>query len=265
MKKPYKSLKLFENPFLERFSHVHPLVPLMVWSPVVTFLLWRSVEVHRIRPHVLAVLGGLALVAWTLSEYLLHRFIFHFEGESPRARRAHFLMHGMHHDDPMDPTRLVMPPAVSVVLGCVVFSFLRVLLGNVWAEPFFAFYLIGYLCYDYIHFSVHHFQPRSRLGKYYKQNHMAHHYVNSRSRWGVSSPFWDYVFGSLENFTQEVKAGEVTTAEVRAATPQSNQANELNELLLLNEEVINYKPRAVEQALNEWPASRQAENQQATS
>lgn len=206
MQKPYKSLRLFENPFLERFSHVHPLTPLILWSPVVVILLWRSIEVLRMSPYVIGVLGVIAVFAWSLVEYALHRYVFHLEGDSPRAQRAHFLIHGMHHEDPLDPTRLVMPPAVSIVLGMILFSLFRFLLGNEWAEPFFAFFIVGYLCYDYIHFSVHHFVPRTRLGKYLKQSHMMHHYVSPHSRWGVSSPFWDYIFGTLEEVKDHEQA-----------------------------------------------------------
>jgi sterol desaturase/sphingolipid hydroxylase (fatty acid hydroxylase superfamily) len=206
MQKPYKSLRLFESDFLERFSHVHPLTPLILWSPVVAILLWRSIEVHQISPYIIGGLGAAAMIIWSLVEYCLHRFVFHLEGDSARAQRAHFLIHGMHHDDPLDPTRLVMPPAVSIGLGVIIFSLCRFLLGNTWAEPFFAFFVVGYLCYDYIHFSVHHFIPRTRLGKYLKQSHMAHHYVSPQSRWGVSSPFWDYIFGTLEEAKDHERA-----------------------------------------------------------
>jgi sterol desaturase/sphingolipid hydroxylase (fatty acid hydroxylase superfamily) len=57
---------------------------------------------------------------------------------------------------------------------------------------------VGYLCYDYIHFATHHFRPRTRVGKFLKQHHMLHHFAEHGSRWGVSSPMWDYVFGTLE-------------------------------------------------------------------
>ena len=91
-----------------------------------------------------------------------------------------------------------MPPVAAMILACVLYSIFRVFLGPTFVEPFFAFFLIGYLCYDYIHYAVHHFTPRTRVGKMLKQSHMNHHFVSHDSRWGVSSPFWDYVFGTLE-------------------------------------------------------------------
>jgi sterol desaturase/sphingolipid hydroxylase (fatty acid hydroxylase superfamily) len=99
-----------------------------------------------------------------------------------------------------------MPPAASLILGAILFSTFRGVLGPVWVEAFFAFFVVGYLCYDYIHFAVHHFTPRTRVGKFLKHSHMLHHYVSPNSRWGVSSPFWDYIFGTLEEVKDKERA-----------------------------------------------------------
>jgi len=147
----------------------------------------------------MCLLGFAGFFLWTLVEYLLHRFVFHYESEGQLGQRIHFLIHGLHHNDPIDPTRLVMPPVASLILAVIFYSAFQCVLGPVFVEPFFAFFLIGYLCYDYIHFAVHHFTPRTRLGKFLKQSHMQHHYVNPNIHLGVSSPLWDYVFGTMED------------------------------------------------------------------
>jgi sterol desaturase/sphingolipid hydroxylase (fatty acid hydroxylase superfamily) len=206
MRKPYKSIQVFKNPYLERLTHVHPITPLVVWLPVVGYLIWRSFVIHNLSVSSVLVLGVLGFIVWTLAEYLLHRFVFHFEGEGPIVQRLHFLIHGLHHNDPIDPTRLVMPPVASIILALILFNLFRGLLGIEWVEPFFAFFVVGYLCYDYIHFAVHHFTPRTRVGKLLKQSHMQHHYVSPNARWGVSSPFWDYVFGTLEDIKNKERA-----------------------------------------------------------
>lgn len=198
MPKIHKSIRVFQNPFLERLTHVHPITPLILWAPIAIWLIWRSFSVHELNPYWVGGVGILGILTWTLFEYGLHRFVFHLEGESPWSRRVHFLIHGIHHSDPQDPTRLVMPPTAGIALACILFPVFRFLLGSIWAEPFFGFFLIGYLSYDYIHFAVHHFTPRTRIGKYLKHSHMQHHYVCPESRWGVSSPLWDFVFGTME-------------------------------------------------------------------
>jgi hypothetical protein len=45
---PEPSVRLFQNDLLEALTHVHPIVPLLFWGPVVAFLLWRSVAVHEL-------------------------------------------------------------------------------------------------------------------------------------------------------------------------------------------------------------------------
>lgn len=196
MQAAYKSIRLFKSGFFEWFSHIHPLTPLVVWGPVSGWLIWRG---HHAGLGLLdlAAVGVLALFVWSLSEYVLHRFVFHFKPKGELLERLHFIMHGIHHADPVDPTRLVMPPPVALALSALLYPFFRLLLGPVWIDPFFGFFLVGYLCYDYTHYAVHHFRPRTRWGQRLKQNHMIHHYVNSEVRWGVSSPIWDWVFGTF--------------------------------------------------------------------
>lgn len=179
-------------------THVHPVVPLIVWAPVVLFLVWRSYAVLGISALSIVLVGVGAMIFWTLAEYFLHRFVFHFRAESPAEKRLQFLIHGLHHDDPVDPTRLVMPPAAAVILAIILFSLFRLALGPVWVEPFFAFFLVGYLCYDYTHYWIHHFTPRSKFGKMIKQHHMLHHFTAHNAKWGVSSPLWDYIFRTME-------------------------------------------------------------------
>jgi len=201
--KPHKSIQVFENPILERLTHVHPLTPMVIWFPVFCWLMWQTFVVLQLSPFLVGILGVSGFLTWTLTEYFLHRFVFHFEGDTPLAQRFHFLIHGLHHSDPIDPTRLVMPPFASLAIGLILYSFFRWILGAVWVVPFFAFFVIGYLCYDYIHFYTHHFVPTTKVGKFLKNSHMQHHYVNPNTRMGVSSPFWDYVFGTLEGVSDK--------------------------------------------------------------
>jgi sterol desaturase/sphingolipid hydroxylase (fatty acid hydroxylase superfamily) len=197
-RKPYPSIRVFQSPYLEALTHVHPITPLVFWVPVIAFLLYRSVNVHEFGWVAIASMAISGLFVWTLAEYLLHRYVFHYEGTHPITKRLHFLIHGLHHDDPNDPTRLVMPPAGGALIAFPLYLGFRAVLGPAWVDPFFAFFLVGYLCYDYIHFATHHFRPRTRVGKFLKQHHMLHHFAEHGSRWGVSSPMWDYVFGTLE-------------------------------------------------------------------
>jgi sterol desaturase/sphingolipid hydroxylase (fatty acid hydroxylase superfamily) len=190
------SVRLFENPVLEKLSHVHPIVPLLIWGPVAAFLLIRAVTVHGIGLPGMALIGVAGLVTWTLAEYLLHRFVFHFEPKSERGQRLMYLFHGVHHDTPQDKTRLLMPPAGALPIIVLFWLIFSLILPYPWAEPFTGFFIIGYLIYDYIHYATHHFPMRHPVLKFLKHYHMRHHFTDDDGRYGVSTPFWDWVFGT---------------------------------------------------------------------
>ena len=194
--KTHQSIRLFENDFLERLTHVHPVVPLLFWSPVVAWLLWRSFAIHHLPLLPVLGIGVLALVTWSLTEYTLHRFVFHYPARSRLGKRFVYLFHGNHHDDPQDKTRLVMPPAGAIPIMAALFFLFGLVIPAPWIEPFGAFFIIGYLIYDYIHYATHHFPMKNPVAKYLRRHHLKHHYSGERGRYGVSSPLWDFVFGT---------------------------------------------------------------------
>jgi sterol desaturase/sphingolipid hydroxylase (fatty acid hydroxylase superfamily) len=120
--------------------------------------------------------------------------VFHLEATTPIRRRLQFVVHGVHHETPADPTRLVMPPLPAIIAAATLYGVFRALLGSRYVEPFFAFFLIGYLAYDYLHVAAHRGRPRTRLGRFLQRWHMLHHFATPKARWGVTSPLWDHVF-----------------------------------------------------------------------
>ena len=187
---------LFANRFLDFFSRVHPAVPALIFVPVIAGLVLAGVNGGTgAGETVLLVVGGFAL--WTLTEYWLHRKLFHWEPDNAIGRRMHFIIHGVHHDHPNDKLRLVMPPGASIPLAALFFGAFWLVFGAPTAYPLFAGFLIGYLAYDYTHYWLHHFVPKSKLGKQLREQHMRHHFQDHRFGFGVSSPLWDVVFGTL--------------------------------------------------------------------
>lgn len=187
---------LFRSRFLDFFSRIHPAVPALIYVPVVALMVTLGAGAGQ-RPLTLLflVLAGIAL--WTFAEYWLHRKLFHWEPDHPIGRRMHFIIHGIHHDHPNDKLRLVMPPAASLPLGALFFAGFYLIAGAPTAYPLFAGFLLGYLGYDYTHYYVHHFVPKSRLGRTLREQHMRHHFQDHRFGYGVSSPIWDLVFRTL--------------------------------------------------------------------
>lgn len=185
------SIRLFRNNLLEALTHVHPAVPLLVWAPVVLVLLWRAVALDGLGIAQLLPVAAAALLVWTLTEYVLHRFVFHFPARSRLGKWLVFLFHGVHHDTPQDKTRLVMPPAGAILIMALIWSLFELLIPAPWTQPFGAFFIVGYLSYDYLHYATHHFPMRHPVLHRLKQHHMKHHFSGVPGRYGVSSPLWD--------------------------------------------------------------------------
>lgn len=192
--KAYESIRIFKNPILEALTHTHWSWPFLIFSPVCAAFLFRASYVSDLGLGVIAGLFGVGFLGWTLAEYLLHRFILHFPEIGPRSKYWAWFSHGIHHLQPDDPTRVVLPPFFSIVLSFVFYWIFRATLGPILVDPFIAGFIVGYMVYDFTHFAVHHFSPRTSFGKMVKKNHMTHHFANHNSFWGVSSPLWDYVF-----------------------------------------------------------------------
>lgn len=186
---------MFESRFLDFFSRVHPAIPAVIFVPVVVGGVWLGID-RGLAAGTTVLLFLAGLVIWTLTEYWLHRLFFHWEPKFRGGDRVHFIIHGVHHDHPNDKLRLVMPPAVSIPLAALFLLAFSALFGDA-AFPLFAGFIAGYLGYDYTHYYVHHFVPRSDLGKRLREQHMRHHFQDHRYGFGVSSPIWDVIFRTL--------------------------------------------------------------------
>jgi sterol desaturase/sphingolipid hydroxylase (fatty acid hydroxylase superfamily) len=167
-------------------------VPVIIFGPLIVLL--AAWGLSRVDAVVLAGLlaGGYAM--WTLFEYWLHRVVFHFEPSAGIGARLHWIIHGVHHDHPNDPLRLVMPPAVSVPLAALVFALLYLAFGGDYAPGLGAGFFAGYLVYDMIHYYLHHSRPHGRLGRMLRERHMRHHFQDETCGFGISAPYWDEVF-----------------------------------------------------------------------
>lgn len=197
--------RMFETPLIESFSRVHPAAPFIFWTPFLFYFVYRAYD-GGLSPVLipLAVLAGLLL--WSITEYVLHRFVFHRITGTFAGRRFFFVLHGVHHDYPTDGSRLVMPLGVSIPMGTAVYVLLLAVLaplGGAVIDAVFVGFGIGYLAYDGIHYATHHFRMKSKLGSWLKRYHMVHHHTGENAKWGVSSPLWDWVFGTMGQMAQK--------------------------------------------------------------
>lgn len=192
-----ESAPLFGN-FLEPLSKTPWWVVPTIWVPPVaygTFLASQQLSGVATASYWMT---GLAI--WTLVEYVLHRCLFHLDDYLPDNRAAltaHFLLHGIHHYLPMDRLRLVMPPTLFVALATPFWKLAHAVFYWDWyvAVAVFCGGIFGYICYDLTHYFLHH----KNLPSYYrelKKYHLQHHFMDYENGFGVTSRFWDRVFGT---------------------------------------------------------------------
>lgn len=202
---------MFKWPWLDRLSRVHHLVPVAIFVPVIVVLFVVSVTRLGALAIIALVVGG--YLFWTLFEYWLHRLVFHFEPEAGIGARLHWIIHGVHHDHPNDPKRLVMPPSVSVPLAVIMFGLFVLVLGTPEAYMFMSAFLASYLVYDELHYYLHHGRPTTWAGRKLRELHMRHHFQDETIGYGISAPWWDTVFGTSYRDKREKAAPKATPPE----------------------------------------------------
>lgn len=199
----------FRSDALERFSHCHGLVPLFLYSPIAVFCLIAGANRAGQSMTGLCAWAGLGLFLWTFFEYWMHREVFHWK----RVPKLHFFLHGIHHVYPNDEGRQVMPPGASLVVAIPMWFLMQALVGTASALPLFAGFIAGYVWYDTTHFWTHVGRARSRYGKYLKRHHMLHHFRSHERAFGVSTPLWDWVFGTLPDRNRSPEQGRSIDGE----------------------------------------------------
>ena len=137
------SPRLFENPILDKMSRVHWSMPLVFYTPFVVLLAWLSFT--TLRPVTVGCMALLGYMIWTLTEYFGHRYLFHAEFPGAWGARIHLLIHGVHHDHPSDPLRLVMPPLLSAPIMFTAFVIDRILFGAPLVYPGLLGFILGYV------------------------------------------------------------------------------------------------------------------------
>jgi len=188
-----ETVRMFESDFMEFCSHVHPATPVVLYGPVIALMLYLALVPNQLS--LLVVLGFFVfgILTWTLLEYVIHRYVFHYEPKTRLGKLLHFIMHGVHHDYPNDATRLVMPPVISIPLAVIFYVLFSLTLGR-FGPAALAGFGFGYVCYDTIHYATHHFAMKRGVWRWLKQYHLRHHYHDDHAGYGVSSPLWDHVF-----------------------------------------------------------------------
>ena len=137
---------------------------------------------------------------WTLLEYGLHRFVFHIQIPVPNPHLRELLnaSHLGHHAAPRDPGKVLVNPIFGLVVSATLYAALFALLRDAFSvSGVMAGIWMGFLYYEAVHYRVHFSLSGSGFVARQRRTHFYHHFTNNKRCFGVTSPLWDYVFGTL--------------------------------------------------------------------
>ena len=199
--------QIFKSQYLEYLTKTHPLVIWGLYIPIITFMLYYSYSGLAIGVWQTGLVFLSGIFSWSLFEYLIHRYVFHFMAESEKALRIVYIIHGNHHEYPRDKERLFMPPVPSLIGSSIIFilmyGFAYLFGAASYVFSFFPGFILGYLIYGSMHYAIHAWNPPFKWMKALWRNHHLHHYKNVELGFGVSSTLWDHVFGTMFDLKKE--------------------------------------------------------------
>jgi 4-hydroxysphinganine ceramide fatty acyl 2-hydroxylase len=188
--------RIFRSPVLEALTRTHIAFPLTIFLGCGLLGLWFGSVQLGLGPGVLLVLVITGSIFFTWVEYTVHRRFYHLRTNSPGRARVQYVFHGVHHDHPRDKRRLALPPLMSLLVAAAFVGMFRLILGPM-GVVFGGGFLMGYAVYLSIHYAIHVLPPpRNVLARLWK-HHNLHHFVGDTAAFGVSSPFWDLVYGTM--------------------------------------------------------------------
>ena len=198
-KKPVTSTettRAFNNPVIEFLSRTHIAVPLVLYYGMAVVMVTYGVYNGIISPWEVTAtfIGG--FLSFTLIEYILHRKVFHMRIHTKIRERVQYALHGLHHEQPRDKKRLAMPPLSSMTLATILYFTFYVIMGDL-TYGFLSGFVCGYAFYLSMHYIVHIVPQPKNFFKLWWINHNYHHFRDHTVAFGVSSPLWDWVFGTL--------------------------------------------------------------------
>jgi sterol desaturase/sphingolipid hydroxylase (fatty acid hydroxylase superfamily) len=173
---------------------LHAVLCYVLLAMALCFWAWREGTLSKPLWPGFMLLGTLG---WTLIEYLLHRGLLHYHTPVAAIQNVIEKLHLGHHWDPLDEAKITVPVYASLPIACALLGLFRLMAGSWEAAALLMTGTIGgYLSYEVVHFRIHRSATRGCLLEWQRANHFSHHYKNQDRCFGVTTPLWDYVFGT---------------------------------------------------------------------
>lgn len=186
-------VQLFKNPVMERLTLLSFPVFLAVWLPCLAIVLFYA-ERSSVSALLFTFYVMIGFVAWFPVEYLLHRFLFHFQTRYAPVQSLIYMLHGNHHEQPNHPLRNLMPLCVTLPLAAVIWFGCAFFMGKGNGGALAAGFFCGYVFYDVTHYSCHQFRMRGRFLSRLKSHHINHHYRDHNMNYGITNTIIDRFF-----------------------------------------------------------------------
>lgn len=138
------------------------------------------------------------VAAWTLTEYLLHRFLGHVHKGKNFFKAEHLLHHSKANYFAPAYKKALLAVAVSVTLVAVISLFTSVMVAGAFILGFVSMYGI----YEMMHFRFHSKEPIAAPFIILRKHHFYHHFHNPKMNHGLTTRFWDRVFGTFRRVEQ---------------------------------------------------------------
>lgn len=183
--------KLLSNSLINKLTYTNAYSYYATYLMLILFFCYHALHHVSWFGLLLSLLTG--YMAWTFVEYLIHRFIFHWESSHPAIKLMRFIIHDVHHAYPRDVPRSITPLILSLPIAVILYVVFKLLLGT-YVDGIFAGLLMGYVLYSVIHDSTHHFPMKYPVLNILKKHHMHHHYFDVSHNFAVSNPVWDVIF-----------------------------------------------------------------------
>src|SRR5258705_10865002 len=183
------------------------LAPLFFYAAVVLAVAAAARGGNSLSRGSISILLLFGFLSWGLVEYVLHRFVFHFDAASVFGRKFVYGAHLKHHENPKATDYLFANLQISLPIATLYWLLAWFVLGT-WRAPTYLLIgvVVGYFCYEALHFLAHHGRSRLPLFRYLKKYHLLHHYRTPDMRFGVTSPVFDLLFGTFRPVRDRVRS-----------------------------------------------------------
>lgn len=173
----------------------NPRLPLYVFLPMaILHIAYATTHSSLPLQHVILYIV-IGFFIWGFVEYFLHRFPFHYSTQVGLIKFFTSGFHNLHHQVPQSKEYIVAPIYLALWGQLIIELLLYTLTQNISTTLLLGSGVaLGYIYYEWIHYLCHHKALKTKYFQRIKESHLQHHFKTPKKNFGVSYPFWDYVF-----------------------------------------------------------------------